>query len=277
VYDEEKIEQLYAQHENKPFSDLNISSHSHPIQMARDLGIHDKLLKKYNIWHKRNRNKTEEDYKKLLEIKTMKEARQKPYAAILQSLTLTKDENLIKKYTDHLDRLRPREYTDEMLKEFFDSLPTEVYPKSQRFEDYEHNKLYRALFHRGKEIWYDRILEKWGDKVPMDFLKDEDKLKRVKKFIDESTNYTEWYRKYSNHKRILKRLNSMYLLDSLEKSHNRNRNLTEIIKLAKPFNTRKEFFLSYPSDYAWVVSNNHDEIVFSHMTYANGWNKRIVL
>ena len=54
-YNEEKIEELYRKFENKSFSELNISSHSHPIQMARDLGFHDGLMKKYNIFYNRYR------------------------------------------------------------------------------------------------------------------------------------------------------------------------------------------------------------------------------
>jgi len=274
TYDEEKIEQLYAQYQDKPFSEFNISSHSHPIQMARDLGIHDNLLKKYNIWHKHHRNKTEEDFKKLLDCKNKRDTRKKPYYAILQSLYSTQDKVLIEKYTKHLVELRTRAYSDEVLQEFFDNLTSETYPNSARETDKEHNKKYRALFHRGKDTWYDKIISKWGDKVPMEFLKDEDKLKRIKKSIDESINYTEWYSKYSNHKRILERLNSMNLLDSLEKSRNRNRSLSEIIERAKKFTTRKEFLENHPDDFAWVCANGHKKTVFSHMPLLNGWDKR---
>jgi len=274
TYDEEKIEQLYKKFENRPFSELNISSHSHPIQMARDLGIHDELLKKYNISFAYLRNKTEEDFKRLLECKYKLESRKKPYNGILQSLYKTKDNALIEKYTKHLIELRVPIYQQEELQKFFDNLPSETYPKGKKESDKEHNGKYRALFHRDKDLWYDKIISKWGDKVPMDYLKNEDKLKRIKKCIDESTNFTDWNSKYGHQRKTLQRLNSLHLLDSLEKFHIRNRSLSDVIEKAKNFTTRKEFSEHYPDDFAWVCANGHKETVFSHMPLLNGWDKR---
>jgi superfamily II DNA or RNA helicase len=274
TYDEEKIEQLYKRFENCPFSELNVSSHSHPIQIARDLGIHDGLIKKYNITLSYHINKTEEDFKRLLECTTKLESRKKPYGGILQTLYKTKDQFLIEKYTKHLVELRIRVYQQEDLQEFFNNLSSETYPNSKKGTDKEHNGKYRAVFHRGKDLWYDKIISKWGDKVPMDYLKDEDKLKRMKRSIDESTNYTDWYSKYAHQRRILKRLDSLHLLDSLEKSHNRSRLLLDVINKAKKFTTRKEFSEHYPDDFAWVCANGHKETVFSHMPLLNGWDKR---
>lgn len=273
-YNEEKIEELYRKFENKSFSELNISSHSHPIQMARDLGIHDGLMKKYNIFYKHHRNKTEEEFKKLLDCKTKKDVREKPYGAIYQSLLNTKDNVLIEKYSKHLEQLRIRKYTEENLEEFFNSLSLDSFPEINRENKDFHGK-YRVIFNRGKDEWYDKILKKWGDKVPMEVLKDDDKLKRIEKLISECKDYTDWYKKYvSSHKKILKRLNRLDLLDGLKKNKILGRNLTDIIEMAKVFQTRKEFQKKYPADFAWIQSKDYQEVVFSHIPLTNGWDKR---
>jgi superfamily II DNA or RNA helicase len=215
----EVIEDWYKQFENKSLKEMNESGNKHISGKARELGIHNNLIKKYNI--KQDKYFGDKDYSVLLICKNRTEAQEK-YNAELQSLWKTKDDELIQQYTNHFEKLRERSYSKEMLNTFFDLLPNDEYPNDQR-GNREFNGKYRAIFTRGKDEWYDKILNKWGNKVPMLFLKDEDKLKRIEKEIKTSKDYTDWYKKFaSKHKRILERLDRLDLLKSLKRQRQRN-------------------------------------------------------
>jgi hypothetical protein len=215
----EVIEDWYKQFENKSLKEMNESGNKHISGKARELGIHNNLIKKYNI--KQDKYFGDKDYSVLLICKNRTEAQEK-YNAELQSLWKTKDDELIQQYTNHFEKLRERSYSKEMLNTFFDLLSNDEYPNDQR-GNREFNGKYRAIFTRGKDEWYDKILNKWGNKVPMLFLKDEDKLKRIEKEIKTSKDYTDWYKKFaSKHKRILERLDRLDLLKSLKRQRQRN-------------------------------------------------------
>jgi hypothetical protein len=94
------------------------------------------------------------------------------------------------------------------------------------------------------------------------FLKDEDKIKRIKKHIDECKDYNEWYEKYITEKKILERLNKLYLLDKLDKGKNFERNRQSMEKL---LNKNKGKFIQdfreiYPNDYGWMMRKEQRDI-----------------
>jgi superfamily II DNA or RNA helicase len=210
----EVIEDLYLLFKDKSFKEMNISGNSHIIGKARDLNVHYDLMEKYNI--KQDKYFGDKDYSVLLTCKNNTEAQEK-YNAELQALWKTKDNNLIQQYVGHFEKLRVRSYSKESLETFFNSLSSDIFPESNskakcnrlRIEyDKKYDGLYRAIFNRGKNSWYVRILEKWGDCVPLDFLNNKDKLARVKRELDEKSNDVLWMKNHrSNHMRILKRLN----------------------------------------------------------------------
>ena len=252
----EVIEDFYKSNEGGFYKDLDTQG-SHIIQKARNLNLHDDLMVKYNI---KQYHYFERDYSVLLDFTNYTELPNK-YKTIFRHLIATKNNDLIQQYVGHFEKLRVRSYNKEMLDTFFDSLPDDEYPNDQR-GNREFNGKYRAIFTRGKDEWYDKILKKWGDNVPMLFLKDEDKIKRLKKHIDECKDYSEWYKKYVTEKRILERLNQLHLLDKLERDRNLERNEESMSKLLKKNKGRfiQEFRNDYPDDYCWMMKKYQKEI-----------------
>ena len=217
--------------------------------------------KEYTSWQEFIGKK---DYSELLNCKNDKEARKK-YNATIQSLYKTKDKKLIEKYTGHFEKLRVKGFTDDMLNSFFESLSEDNYPDHNNEKmckikglvyDKNHNGMYRAIFNRGKDKWYNKILKKWKDKVPMKFLKEEDKLKKVKKEIKLCENYTEWFVNYkSSHQKILEKTKQLHLLDILEKQHNHNHTEEDVTKLLKKYNGKyfNDFRNDYNAEYCWLI------------------------
>ena len=217
VINEEVIEDFYKKFTNKGLKEMN-NQGSHIVNKARQLGIHSDLIKKYNI--NVDKNFGDKDYSVLLNCKNYTEAKDN-FNAEIQSLMKTKDKILIKKYTDHFEKLRS-EYDFESGLYYINSL--KEYPKKTVSGKDINNGLYRYVFNRNKELFYQYILEKFGNNVPMLFLKDEDKLKRIEKQIAECKTYSDWYKKYkSSHGQILIRLNRMDMIEYL--------NLTKKIKI----------------------------------------------
>jgi hypothetical protein len=204
------------------------------------------------------------DYSKLLLCKNRKEA-QKKHNGMLQKLHKTKDKKLILKYTGHFKIERVKSYTENTLNKFFNSLSPNVYPdhnnkgmceKKGIIYDKDYNGMYRAIFNRGKDKWYNRILEKWKNNVPMLFLKDDDKLKKIKKEIKLCENYTQWCKNYkSSHNDILVRLKQTHLLDILEKQHDHNHTEEKITKLLKNYKGKyyNDFRNDYNAEYCWLI------------------------
>lgn len=251
----ESIEELYKKYENRFFKEMNAdSSLNASITKARELGIHDLLIKKYNIIYLHKMG--EKDYSVLLTCKNNEEAKEK-YNAELVSIWKTKDKKLIEKYTGHFEKLRVKGYTDKMLLEFFNSLPSDKYPNDQK-DNKEFNGKYRAIFNRGKDKWYKKILNKWGDKVPMLFLKDEDKLKKVKREIKICKNYSEWFNNYkSSHSNILTKLNRFDLVDKLPREVNKKHTKENIVKMLKKYKGKfpSEFRKDHNAEWTWVRKN----------------------
>jgi superfamily II DNA or RNA helicase len=254
---EEVIEELYKSNEDGLYKDMNVSGNSHIIGKAKELKLHDVFLKKYNIQFSYNRS--EEKYLPLLECENYKDAIEKGHKSIYGRLLAVKDDELIKKYTSHFTQLRPNSFTNKDAVEYIDKL--KEYPLGVR-ETHPDQGIYRYVFNRQKETYYNIILKKWGDEVPMLFLKDEDKIKRIKKHIDECKDYNEWYEKYITEKKILERLNKLYLLDKLDKGKNFERNRQSMEKL---LNKNKGKFIQdfreiYPNDYGWMMRKEQRDI-----------------
>jgi superfamily II DNA or RNA helicase len=249
----EVIKDLYSSFKNKTFKEMNVVG-SHIIEKARKMGLHYNLMKENNI--KQHHYRGDKDYSVLLTCKNNTEAQER-YNAELQSLWKTKDDELIQQYVGHFEKLRVKSYSKEMLDTFFDSLPDDEYPNDQR-GNREFNGKYRAIFTRGKDEWYGKILNKWGNQVPMGFLKDEDKLKRIVREINTCKDYNDWYKKFaSSRKGILKRLNRLDLLDSFEKEKNLDRTEESMVKLLNKNKGRyiQDFRNDYLSDYGWIMKN----------------------
>jgi superfamily II DNA or RNA helicase len=272
----ESIEELYKKYENRFFKELNISSSNASIGKARELGIHDLLIKKYNIIYLHKHG--EKDYSVLLTCKNNEEASKK-YNAELVSIWKSKDKELIKKYTGHFERLRIKEYTDDMLNNFFNSLPSDVYPenigttKCKRLGliyNKEYDSQYRILFNRGKDKWYKKILNKWGDKVPMIFLNDEDKLKKVKREIKTCKNYSEWFNNYkSSHDGILNKLNRYDLVDKLPRDVNKKHTKENVIKMLKKYKGKfpNEFRKDHNAEWIWVRKNKLEKELYKDLKH----------
>jgi hypothetical protein len=236
------------------------------ISKARELGIHDSLIKKYNIIYLHQRG--EKDYSVLLTCKNNSEAQEKCNAE-LQALWKTKDKNLIEKYTGHFEKLRVKGYTDKMLNDFFNSLSSDDYPNDQK-DNKEFNGKYRAIFNRGKDKWYKKILNKWGEKVPMLFLKDEDKLKKVKREIKSCKNYSEWFNKYkSSHNNILTKMNRYDLVDKLPRDVNKKHTKENIIKMLKKYKGKfpNEFRKDHNAEWIWVRKNKLEKELYKDLKH----------
>lgn len=254
----EYIEDWYKQFENKSLKEMNESGNKHISGKAREIGIHNDLMEKYNI--KRDKYFGEKDYSVLLTCKNNTEAKEK-YNAEFQSLWKTKDNNLIQQYTGHFVNLRVRGYSEEMLNDFFNSLSSDEYPDDQRGNK-DFNGKYRAIFNRGKEQWYDRISNKWGNKVPRLFLNEDDKIKRVEEEmelckIDGKYDFTFWYDNYkSSHQGVLKRNNRLDLVEKFNetKKHSRQFTKEDLIKKLNPFKGMipQRFRDQYPSECQWL-------------------------
>ncbi len=246
----EVIKDLYSSFKNKTYKEMNVVGNKHIIGKARELNLHYDLMQKYNI--KQDKYFGDKDYSVLLTCKNNTEAQER-YNAEFQSLWKTKDDELIQQYVGHFEKLRVKSYSKEMLDTFFDSLPDDEYPNDQR-GNREFNGKYRAIFTRGKDGWYDKILNKWGNQVPMGFLKDEDKLKRIEREIKTCKDYAEWYGKFIHRKGILKRLNRLDLLDLLDRQRDYGRSMETMEKLLKENKGRfiQDFRNDYPSDYTWL-------------------------
>ena len=216
------------------------------------------------------------NYDLLLECKNNKEAIIKCNPE-LQALWKTKDTTLILKYTGHFERYRVKEYTDEMLEDFFNSLPEDVYPVSNSMVkckrmgidyDKQYDGLYRAVFVRGKDYWYDRILNKWKDNVPMLFLNDDDKLIKIKTEIDKCKDYTEWYNNYvSSHKDILVRLNKICMLDVLPKKRHNNHSVEKMKDLLKDYVGKfpNDFRKDYNAEWIWIRRNKLENELYVNL------------
>jgi superfamily II DNA or RNA helicase len=217
VLNHEVIEDFYKSFSGKKYMEM-YQSGSHIISKAKNLGIHDGFVQKHNIimTHVRydaNKNK----YKPLLECLNMKDAVEKGHKSLYNRLRATKDKELIKKYTSHFQKLRPDDYTLQMGLDYIESLID--YPQKTVDGKDINNGIYRYVFNRNKDKFYDTILNKFGDMVPMLFLKDEDKLKRIEKQIGQCKSYSEWYKKYkSSHNDILVRLNKTDLISHLNET-----------------------------------------------------------
>jgi superfamily II DNA or RNA helicase len=263
----ESIEELYKKYENRFFKDMNADgSLTASISKARELGIHDSLIKKYNIIYLHQRG--EKDYSVLLTCKNNSEAQEKCNAE-LQALWKTKDKNLIEKYTGHFEKLRVKGYTDKMLNDFFNSLSSDDYPNDQK-DNKEFNGKYRAIFNRGKDKWYKKILNKWGEKVPMLFLKDEDKLKKVKREIKSCKNYSEWFNKYkSSHNNILTKMNRYDLVDKLPRDVNKKHTKENIIKMLKKYKGKfpNEFRKDHNAEWIWVRKNKLEKELYKDLKH----------
>lgn len=264
----EVIEDLYSLFKDKTFKEMNVVGNSHIIEKARKLGLHDSLMKKNNI--KQDKYFGEKDYSVLLDCKNNKEAQEK-YNAELQSLWKTKDNDLIQKYVGHFEKERVNGYSEEMLDNFFNSLSLDEFPKSiskvncERKGlkyDKEFNGLYRAVFHRNVDLYYSKILEKWGNKVPMLFLKEEDKIKRIESEmelckIDGEYNYKFWYDNYkSSHQGVLKRNKRLDLIEKFNKTKKHSRQFTkeDLIEKLNPFKgmVPQRFRDEHPTECQWL-------------------------
>lgn len=230
VINEEVIEDFYKSYSNKRYKEI-YKAGSHIVSKAQKLGIHDLLVKKYNIIY--DYNMGEEKYKSLLECVSYKDTIDKGYKSIYGRLMVTKNDELIKEYTGHFIKLRPDSFTFQEGLEYINSL--KEYPKKTVSGKDINNGIYRYVFNRNKELFYQYILEKFKDNVPMLFLKDDDKLKRIEKQITECKIYNDWYKKYkSSHEPILTRLNRMDMVEHLNltkkfKEYN-NEAIDEIMK-----------------------------------------------
>jgi hypothetical protein len=249
----EVIEELYKSNEGGLYKDMDIPGNRHIIGKSRELKLHDILIKKYNIQFLHNR--TEEKYLPLLDCTSMKDSVDKGLKSIYGRLLATKNSELIEKYIGHFEKLKPNSFTDDDAKGYINSLIE--YPMGVR-EDHKDSGIYRYVFNRQKENYYKLILKKFGDKVPMLFLKDEDKLKRIENEIETCKDYNDWYKKFvSKHKRILERLGRLDLLDSLEREKNLDRTEKSMVKLLKKNKGRyiQDFRNEYPTDYGWIIKN----------------------
>jgi superfamily II DNA or RNA helicase len=270
----EVIEDLYSSFKDKSFKEMNISGNSHIIGKARELNVHYGLMQKYNI--KQDKYFGDKDYSVLLTCKNNTEAQEK-YNAELQALWKTKDNDLIQQYVGHFEKLRVKGYSKETLDNFFNLLSPDEFPKSLSKlncekrglkYDKEFNGLYRAVFHRNVETYYSKILEKWGDKVPMLFLKENDKIKRVEMEmelckIDGQYNYSFWYKNYkSSHQGILERNNKLDLVDkfNMTKKHSRQFTEKELKLLLKPFKGKMWGDFRKKHSSVWSYINDRTEL-----------------
>jgi superfamily II DNA or RNA helicase len=254
----EVIEDLYSSFKNKSFKEMNISGNSHIIGKARELNVHYDLMQKYNI--KQDKYFGDKDYSVLLTCKNNTEAQGKCNAE-LQALLKTKDNILIKQYTGHFIQLKIKKYSNEVLNQFFNSLSSDKYPNGQKGNK-EFNGKYRAIFNRGKDEWYGKILEKWKDKVPMLFLKEEDKIERIISEmelckVDGKYNYSFWYKNYkSSHQGILERNDRLDLIERFNETKTKFRNFSEneLVKLLKPFKGKmwSDFRKEHPSMWSYI-------------------------
>jgi hypothetical protein len=272
----EVIENLYSSFKDKSFKEMNISGNSHIIGKARELNVHYDLMQKYNI--KQDKYFGDKDYSVLLTCSNNTEAQEKCNAE-LQALWKTKDNDLIQQYVGHFEKLRVKGYSKETLDNFFNSLSSNEFPKSLSKlncerkglkYDKEFNGLYRAVFHRNVETYYSKILEKWGEKVPMSFLKDEDKLKKVKREIKSCKNYSEWFNKYkSSHNNILTKLNRYDLVDKLPRDVNKKHTKENIIKMLKKYKGKfpSEFRKNHNAEWIWVRKNKLDKELYKDLKH----------
>lgn len=250
----EVIETLYSTYKDKLFVDMNVGSNRHIITKARELNLHNDLMVKYNISLSKILGIGEKRYEPLLTCTSYKDVMEKGHKSIYTMLCKLKDEELTQKYIGHFEKLRPDGYTNEDAMNYLDSLTS--FP-SKPFQDNSDNGIYRYTFHRNKETYYDLILEKFKDDVPMLFLKDEDKIKRVENQIDECENFQEWYKKYaSTHRRILKQYGRMDLLNELNKTKTKYRDYSKeyLIEILEKFRGQmiQRFREEYPAEYTWL-------------------------
>ena len=261
----EKVEEVYSMYKNKTLRELT-TNHPLAYQGAFRYGSHVELMEKYNIIYLHQRG--EKDYSVLLTCKNNEEAKEK-YNAELVSIWKSKDKKLIEKYTGHFEKLRVKGYTDKMLLEFFNSLPSDKYPNDQK-DNKEFNGKYRAIFNRGKDKWYKKILNKWGNKVPMLFLKDEDKLKKVKREIKMCKNYSEWFNNYkSSHNNILTKLNRFDLVDKLPREVNKKHTKENIAKMLKKYKGKfpNEFRKDHNAEWSWVRKNKLEKELYKDLKH----------
>lgn len=242
-----------------------------PVSFPQNL----QTFEAYETWNKLI-NKI--DYTKLLKCKNVSEAIEK-HNAILQALNKTKDKELINQYTGHFIKLREYRLTDDILETFFNSLSNDTYPenissikckKLGLVYDKDYDGKYRAIFNRGKDKWYNRILEKWGNNVPMLFLKDNDKVIKIKREIKNCENYKEWNTKYkSSHYDILVRLNLLHLLDILPKQLNTTRTKESVAKLLLDYKGKypNDFRRDHNGDWIWVRKNKLEKELYKDLKH----------
>lgn len=251
----EVIETLYSTYKDKLFVDMNVGSNRHIIGKARELNLHNDLMVKYNISLSKVYGLGEERYVPLLSCTSVKDVIEKGHKSIYTMLCKLKDEELTQKYIGHFEKLRPDGYTNEDAINYLDSL--KEYPHKPWDKDNSNYGIHRYTFHRNKDTYYDLILKKFGDDVPMLFLNDDDKIKRLKNQIDACENFQEWYKKYaSTHKRILQRLGRMDLLDEISKTKTKYIDYSReyLIEILEKFRGQmiQRFREKYPAEYTWL-------------------------
>jgi superfamily II DNA or RNA helicase len=271
----EVIEDLYKSNEGGLYRDMDIPGNRHIIGKARELKLHDIFIKKYNIQFLHNR--TEEKYLPLLDCTSMKDSVDKGLKSAYSRLLATKNSELIEKYIGHFEKLRPNPFTDDDAKEYVDSLIE--YPRGVR-EGHKDWGIYRYVFNRQKEKYYKLILKKFGDMVPMVFLEDEDKLKKVKREIKSCKNYSEWFNKYkSSHNNILTKLNRYDLVDKLPRDVNKKHTKENIIKMLKKYKGKfpNEFRKDHNAEWIWVRKNKLEKELYKDLKHDPRRKQKILI